>query len=220
MKLIGMLDSPYVRRVAISLDWLGLEFEHLPLSVFADYSKFEGINPVVKAPTLVCDDGTVLMDSSLILQYAESLSNSKFALCHQEICKQKLLLRAVSLSLAACDKCVQLYYEYNARPREYQYLPWIERVNKQISAAYSELNNELESWDAHLHNELNQVHILAVVSFNFAQKMLPEPLNTENLIFLLNIWKKHEESDLFKRYPPSGPGAPFQSSTPNKVKND
>lgn len=29
---------------------------------------------MVKAPTLVCDDGTVLMDSTLILQYAEALA--------------------------------------------------------------------------------------------------------------------------------------------------
>ena len=31
MKLIGMLDSPYVRRVAVSLALYGVEFEHLPL---------------------------------------------------------------------------------------------------------------------------------------------------------------------------------------------
>ncbi len=70
MKLIGMLDSPYVRRVAISLQLLDLAFEHQSLSVFRGFDAFRRINPVVKAPTLVCDDGTVLMDSSLILEYA------------------------------------------------------------------------------------------------------------------------------------------------------
>ena len=34
MQLIGMLDSPYVRRVAISLQLLGLPFEHRSVSVF------------------------------------------------------------------------------------------------------------------------------------------------------------------------------------------
>jgi len=37
MKLVGMLDSPFVRRVAISFDWLGLRFEHQSLSVFQRY---------------------------------------------------------------------------------------------------------------------------------------------------------------------------------------
>ena len=34
MVLIGMLDSPYVRRVAVSMKLMGMPFEHRPLSVF------------------------------------------------------------------------------------------------------------------------------------------------------------------------------------------
>ena len=66
MRLIGMLDSPYVRRVAIALESLQVPFAHEAVSVFSTFDKFQGINPVVKAPTLVCDDGEILMDSSLI----------------------------------------------------------------------------------------------------------------------------------------------------------
>lgn len=74
MKLIGMLDSPYVRRVAISLHLLDIPFEHEAVSVFRHFDAFKAINPVVKAPTLVLDDGTVLVDSSLILDYLETLA--------------------------------------------------------------------------------------------------------------------------------------------------
>ena len=74
MQLIGMLDSPYVRRVAISLQLLGLPFEHRSISVFRTFDEFSRLNPVVKAPSLVCDDGEVLMDSTLIIDYAEILA--------------------------------------------------------------------------------------------------------------------------------------------------
>ena len=47
MQLIGMLDSPYVRRVAISLQLLGLPFEHRSVSVFRGFDEFSRINPVV-----------------------------------------------------------------------------------------------------------------------------------------------------------------------------
>lgn len=67
MKLIGMMDSPYVRRVAISLELYGVEFASHPLSVFSSFEAFSRINPAVKAPTLVLDNGICLMDSSLIL---------------------------------------------------------------------------------------------------------------------------------------------------------
>jgi glutathione S-transferase len=73
MRLIGMLDSPFVRRVAISMQTMGLRYEHENLSVFSTYSAFAAINPVVKAPTLVTDSGVVLMESSLILDYLERL---------------------------------------------------------------------------------------------------------------------------------------------------
>lgn len=41
MQLIGMLDSPYVRRVAISLQLLGVRFEHRSLSVFRTFAQFQ-----------------------------------------------------------------------------------------------------------------------------------------------------------------------------------
>lgn len=71
MQLIGMLDSPYVRRVAISARLLGLPVEHRPLSVFCHFDEFSALNPVVKAPTFLTDDGILLIDSSLILDYLD-----------------------------------------------------------------------------------------------------------------------------------------------------
>ena len=45
MRLMGMLDSPFVRRVAISLELLGVPFAHESVSVFSTFQKFQGINP-------------------------------------------------------------------------------------------------------------------------------------------------------------------------------
>jgi glutathione S-transferase len=55
MQLLGMLDSPYVRRVAVSLYLLDIPFVHRPISVFSGFDEFRQLNPVVKAPTLLCD---------------------------------------------------------------------------------------------------------------------------------------------------------------------
>lgn len=74
MELVGILDSPYVRRVAISLQLLDLTFTHQSLSVFSTFARLQAINPVVRAPSLACDVGTVLMDSTLILEFAEGVA--------------------------------------------------------------------------------------------------------------------------------------------------
>ena len=67
MQLIGMMDSPFVRRVGISMQTMGLEYEHRSLSVFQAWDEFRTIMPMVKVPTLICDDGEMLVDSSLII---------------------------------------------------------------------------------------------------------------------------------------------------------
>ncbi|HEX8757464.1 MAG TPA: glutathione S-transferase family protein [Steroidobacteraceae bacterium] len=141
MQLIGMLDSPYVRRVAISLQLLGLPFEHRSLSVFRTFDQFRAINPVVKAPTLVCDDGTVLMDSTLILDYAEALAAPK-SLMPSGLTERQAALRTIGLALAACEKSVQLVYE-NLRPADRRHQPWVDRVTVQLHAALGALEAEL-----------------------------------------------------------------------------
>ena len=37
MELIGMLDSPYVRRVAVTAQFLDIAYDHNPLSIFKGY---------------------------------------------------------------------------------------------------------------------------------------------------------------------------------------
>src|SRR5271154_6212483 len=73
MQLIGMLDSPYVRRVAIALIVAGTPFKHRPISLFRHIDQFSKLNQGLKAPTLVADEGTALMDSSVILDYLAGL---------------------------------------------------------------------------------------------------------------------------------------------------
>ncbi len=74
MVLIGMLDSPFVRRVAITMQMFGIDYRHRPLSIFKSFDEFRLVHPLVKVPTLVCDDGEMLVDSTLIIDHLESLS--------------------------------------------------------------------------------------------------------------------------------------------------
>jgi len=139
MVLIGMLDSPYVRRVAVSMKLMGLAFEHRSVSVFRGYEEFRAVNPVVKAPSFVCDDGTVLMDSTLILDYLESTVAPARRLMPAPVDARRAALRLVGLALAACEKGVQIFYERSQRPPEARHAPWLERVTGQANAACAEL---------------------------------------------------------------------------------
>jgi len=175
MQLIGMLDSPYVRRVAVSLQLLGLPFEHRSISVFSTFEQFRRINPVVKAPSLVCDDGTVLMDSTLILEYAENLAAPRRSLMPAGISERQQALRVIGLALAACEKSVQIIYERNLRPAEKLHQPWISRVTGQLLAAYNALESEVLRKPLAIADEpIDQAGITAAVAWRFTQMTLPE----------------------------------------------
>ncbi|WP_423597089.1 glutathione S-transferase family protein [Roseateles sp. MS654] len=176
MQLIGMLDSPYVRRSAIALLLLGLHFEHRSLSVFRTFDEFSRINPVVKAPTFVCDDGTVLMDSTLILQYAQSLSPGRPLLPPSDPALKRAL-RLVGLALAATDKSVQAVYEQQLRPDDKQHAPWLDRVSAQMRAALLELEAEMKKGP--LSAERDAIGLAGVtigVMWEFVRQMTPELL--------------------------------------------
>ncbi|SFP28799.1 glutathione S-transferase [Variovorax sp. 770b2] len=173
MQLVGMLDSPYVRRVAISLRLLGLAFEHRPVSVFSTFEQFRAINPVVKAPTLVCDDGTVLMDSTLIIDYAQVLAGR--SLMPVDGAGRLRTLRTVGLALAACEKTVQIVYEHNLRPAEKLHQPWLDRIQGQLVAAYATLEQEVAAMPLPAEESaMTQAGISSAVAWAFTQLMLPE----------------------------------------------
>jgi glutathione S-transferase len=175
MRLIGMLDSPYVRRVAVSLRLMGLAFDHEPVSVFRAYEAFAAINPVVKAPTLVTDAGVVLMDSGLILEHLERLAPAGRGLSPVDIDDHAHAQRVIGLALAACEKTVQLVYEFNLRPEARRHQPWIERVREQLGEAYRLLEAEVAGappwlWDA----RPSQAGVTAAVAWSFTGFALPK----------------------------------------------
>ena len=201
MQLIGMLDSPYVRRVAISLQLLGLRFEHRSVSVFRQFDEFQAINPVVKAPSLVCDDGQVLMDSSLILDFAEALAAPR-SLMPSALDMRQRALRTIGLALAACEKSVQLVYEQQLRPSDKQHAPWVDRVTGQLLAACEQLEAQItrHPWSKHT---MDQAGISTAVAWTFIQAMLPQVIAAHRFPALVTWTAQAEQRPEFRAAPHS-----------------
>jgi len=171
MRLIGLFDSPYVRRVAISLRAMGLPFDHEPLSVFRDFDRFAAVNPIVKAPTLIADDGTMLIDSTLILDYLDRVAPPGRRLVPEDPAAFLASQRIIGLALAACEKTVQIVYENKLRPAEKRHQPWLDRVEGQLLAAYDLLEAAYAAMPAA--TRLMQADITAAVAWRFTAGMLP-----------------------------------------------
>lgn len=197
MKLIGMLDSPYVRRVAISARHLGIDLEHESVSVFRHFEHFQQINPVVKAPTLVLDDGEVLIDSTLIIDYLEALASPGKSLMPGDLTQRLRAWRLIGLGLAACEKSVQLYYERNLRPAEIQYQPWVERVEGQLAAAYSALERELEKQPLANGALIEQDGITLAVAWSFTNLVTPDQVDASRFPRIAEFTAQAEKLEAF-----------------------
>lgn len=184
MKLIGRYDSPFVRRVGISMVALNIKFEHRPISVFKGFAEFAADNPAVKAPTLITDDGTVLQDSNLLLQYLEMIAPQGRSLLPERAERLPFELQLIGFALAGCEKAVQTIYETKLRPAEKQDARWLDRIGKQLRGAFAELERTLAESSQPFETRLTQAYVTVAVSWRFVQYALPGTLAPDDYPYL------------------------------------
>jgi glutathione S-transferase len=173
MQLIGMLDSPFARRVAIELLINKIPFEHRSVSVFRQMDEFGEVNPLFKAPSLICDDGEVLMESSLILDYIWNVVAPEKALMPAGKARQHAL-RLIGIGLVAAEKAVQIEYE-RKRPEAIRHAPWMERINAQLHAALALLEPEVAKSDPWLFGQkISQADITVAIAWKFQDFVLKD----------------------------------------------
>ncbi|CCV05468.1 conserved hypothetical protein [Mesorhizobium metallidurans STM 2683] len=137
MILIGQYDSPFVRRVGIALTLYGLSFEHRPWSTFSDADKIRPYNPLTRVPTLVLDDGEVLIESHMILDYLDSLVAADRGMFPTKEPARRQALKIAALATGLGDKAVSLFYERLLHETVSDL--WVERCRKQIRGAVAAL---------------------------------------------------------------------------------
>jgi len=202
MQIVGMLDSPFVRRVAISAAYMGLECEHKSISILRQIEQFRGISPLLRVPVLVCDDGDVLNDSGLILDYLESLASPVRRLMPQAVEHRKAAMKLIGIALIACEKTVQHLYETSLRPADKQYEPWLERVRSQLDAAWALLEPAAAKAAPWLLGEsLTQADVTLAVAWRFNQYAQPGLTDASRYPALAAFSARAEALPEFLAYP-------------------
>ncbi|MDF2996203.1 MAG: Glutathione S-transferase domain protein [Xanthobacteraceae bacterium] len=202
MRLIGMMDSPYVRRVAVSMNAMGLKYDHEPVSVFRQFDAFAAINPIVKAPTFVTDEGITLIDSTLILAHLDRMVAPERQLAPTTIEAHARAQRIIGLALAACEKTMQLVYETKLRPEEKQHDWWRDRVRGQLAAAYKLLEAEIGDAETWLFGDRPlQADISSAVAWRFTNGELPDAVEAAKHPKLARLSERAEALPEFLKAP-------------------
>jgi glutathione S-transferase len=174
MLLIGMFDSPFVRRVAVTLNLLEIPFEHRNWSVGKDFELIRRHNPLGRVPTLVLDDGESLIDSAAILDYLDDEVGPERALLPATGKARRAALRIMAVATGAAEKGVLQLYETVFRPEEKRHQAWVDRCAEQMNAALAELDRFAQGRNSRwlVGDRLTQADVTATCVFSFLGEAL------------------------------------------------
>ncbi len=187
MILVGQYDSPYTRRVAISLRVLGIPYEHDTRSVFGDFRSMLGTNPLGRIPSLILDDGTVLIDSAAILDWIDETAGPGRALLPPSGAARREALQRIALANGAVDKIGGgRNYEILIRPPRYRWPEWIERTTTQGLGAL----RALDARDWPVGGRIDQAQITTACAFDYVKVTAPELAPEGRFAALDRLWKR------------------------------
>ncbi len=167
MILVGQYDSPYVRRVAVSLRLLGHDYEHDTRSVFGEFESMRKTNPLARIPSLVLDSGETLVDSHAILDWLDDQAGDR-ALMPRTGKARRQALQRIALATGAIDKIGGAIYERIIRPNAFFWQDWYDRCRTQGIGAIEALSRL--DWD----DTVDQPAITTVCMLRFVEIAEPE----------------------------------------------
>lgn len=150
MKLIGSFTSPYVRKVRITLAEKGIDYEFTNDPPFGPDTKVAQINPLGKVPALILDNGFILFDSRLIVEYLDDHgATGSIPLIPASGTARLQVKRWEVLADGIIDACVAIYLE-RKRPESQQSQDWMERQQKKINQGLQAASADLgdQAWCA------------------------------------------------------------------------
>lgn len=204
MKLLGSLLSPFVRRTAISLHVLGMDYELDPLSVFAKPEVVAPHNPLTRIPTLVLDDGEALVDSAAILDALDEMAGPARRLTPEKGASRRQVMKLTAIGAGAAEKTVSAVYEVRFHPPEKVHQPWIDHNERQAIAGFVFLDGVAamagDGWLAGT-GRMSQADITAAVAFSYAQRMRPDLALAERAPRLAAFVARCEALEAFRAAP-------------------
>jgi glutathione S-transferase len=142
MILVGQYDSPFTRRVAVTLHHYHMPFERNTLSVFRNAAKLQKLNPLIRVPALILQTGEVLIDSAAIIDYLDEQAGPARALVPPHGPERRKVLQATALALGLSEKVGHIVYEQFYHSRRSTSKEWETRCLSQIRSALKQLESQ------------------------------------------------------------------------------
>jgi len=198
--LLGRFLSPYVRRVAVTLNHFGMAFERNIISAISDEQARERANPVGRVPALILASGETLIDSAAILDYLDELAGSDHALVPPNGEPRRTALRQIALATGAIDRAMAANAE-RRRPEPQHDPSRQERLLRQARQGFDALERDLDGSNWFDSMELGQADITAAIGFTFVNHIFPKTLRATTFPSLAVLTERCEALPAFEQAP-------------------
>ena len=204
MILIGRYLSPFVRRVGAALVHYGIEFEHRALRAGGEEQDvIRRTSPLGRVPAMILDNGDVLSDSALILDYLDTLAPPHARLAPAAGDEDRFrFLNAVSVATGTTEKSVAVYSELR-RPEERRHRPVLANASRQVKDGFAWLEARTAGpwmWG----ESMTHLDISIVCCWDFIRMGAPDLFATLDFPRIADIVARAGELDALKRTMPSG----------------
>ncbi len=166
MILVGQYDSPFVRRVAVTLHHYHMPFERNALSVFSNMKAMREINPLVRVPALIIENGETLIDSGAILDYLDHKAGQARSLTPANGPERRKVLHAVALATGCMEKTMATFFERYFHEGKSLSKEWEKRCFDQLHAGLVALEKDCGTpWFSDLHMSQADVSIGCMLGY-------------------------------------------------------
>ena len=202
MQLIGRYSSPFVRRVAVTMQHYGMAYEHHSVMPFgAGRGQVARLNPIARVPVLRLDDGEMLVDSAAILDHLDEVAGPEHALVPANGKARRRVLALLAIALGSNEKLATALYERHFRPKELWHQPWIEACEGQVRDGYLWLEEQFTGpWFTG--QAMSQADLTVAVFWSFGMAKRPGIFAKLACPKLRVLSERLEATPAFKAAPP------------------
>ena len=201
MILYGLLDSPFARRIAVTLDIYGIAFERRPLSVFRDFDAMLGIHPLGKAPSLQLSDGTILVESQIIAEHLDELAPDRTCLLPKDPATRIAMRSALGVAIALAEKSIALRIERAREGRGTGDPEWLTRLPRQVAGALAALDRRLDGRTWLAGDAMTHADIAAAIAWTDGSNKIADMLPADRYPRLAALNARCEALPAFRAYP-------------------
>ncbi len=173
MKLLGSPASAYARKVRVVLEEKNIAYEYVIDRPSAPNSKAKDFNPLGQIPVLVCDDGSAVYDSPVIVEYVDGLTATP-KLLPENVPDRIAVKRWEALGDGMVDAAVALLLDGRRDESGRQGEDWRNRQQAKIDRGLATMTRDLGGRSCCHGDTFTLADIAAGVALGYLDQVMPQ----------------------------------------------